>query len=495
VTPNHQAGSPRRITRLHIDTCRQNRHIWGMKPTARGLLILTLAILLVLPFSAGGCAESITEDETVDGNSTVTENITPTKTPGKADGNDVTENVTPTKTPEVDDGRGATENVTPTKTPKVDGGSISGHVYEADGVTPIAGARVSAILTNLAPQADARAFQIPGAMMGTLAIRQAFTKHSPTSPLFWPITRSVTTAADGSYAYQGRFAGEYILLVQADGYLTEFYDGNYPKFRTLFEEADWPKDSSFPFYEENGFVPFLLEREATTVTVTTNQDTPGVDFTLDRPASINGFIYRSNGELYKSNDEYVQITAADRNNNYYNLTTSVKPDGSYTATGLHAAEYGVQAHLRVKVQDKYREITTDEQFVTLDNGEQVQNVNFTLPYYGSISGMLFRGDYMHPASETEITAEHHSGRIYSAKSDADGYYSVFGLPPGYYQLSYSVLRAVGGGSLTGPTSAGLTSQTYYYAGNYTVTTIAGNATLVRVNMDQDTPLIDILVTR
>jgi subtilisin family serine protease len=105
-------------------------------------------------------------------------------------------------------------------------GSISGHVYQSDGNTPIAGA--SAVSSSF--------------VEGTIYIREA------------------TTTADGSYYISGMPAGNARVFAQASGYITEYYS----------ETSDYS--------------------QATMVPVIMSGNTPNIDFTLtvNSPPQLSG---------------------------------------------------------------------------------------------------------------------------------------------------------------------------------------------------------------
>jgi len=396
-----------------------------MKLAVKGLLILTLAVVLLVPFWLGGCA-----------------------------GDDA-----------------------------IDGGSISGHVYEADGVTPIAGVDVSVMMVQPAPEPDDRASLIPAAMMATLWTIESINRPPPLTPPAQTalIAEPITTGDDGSYSYTGLLAGKFIVVALADGYVNEFYDGAQISPNVGFSISESPNNWK---HWAPGTFETTVPRSADLVTVATNRDTPGIDFTLAPSASISGRVLQADGEPY-GGEPYgweIPIRITDTHGSYYQYT-STNFAGSYNASGLPSGEYEVYAWYVVYPQRLTIEFASDTKLITLAEGEQIAGINFTLPEYGAISGGVFFQDLDKPYQGVKITAESVSGPApdnYVTFSKGDGSYVIFDLPPGGYRLRYHH-------DLWGPVRTG------YYAGNYSVTPSTDNATPVRVETYQNTSNVDIVI--
>ncbi len=114
-----------------------------------------------------------------------------------------------------------------------EGGSISGHIYQSDGVTPVVGAEVFV--------RPSKYYRDQG---------------------FW-----AKTDADGSYTVENLSLGGYRVTAQAEGYveLIKYYKNSY----------GW--------------------NSASDVVVTPPDGTSGIDINLDRAGSISGFVYASDG--------------------------------------------------------------------------------------------------------------------------------------------------------------------------------------------------------
>jgi hypothetical protein len=103
------------------------------------------------------------------------------------------------------------------------GGTISGHVYQSDGTTPVEGAIIWVYDYSTLSVVYARA----------------------------------STSSDGSYTTPGVPSGQYGVQVEAAGYIAEWYNG-------VVDPGD-----------------------ATPVPVTVPDDTPGIDFTLEVPSDVH----------------------------------------------------------------------------------------------------------------------------------------------------------------------------------------------------------------
>ncbi len=115
----------------------------------------------------------------------------------------------------------------------VTAGSISGHVYHTDGVSPISGAGIIAYPSPMGSN---------------------------------PVIKTAKTNSDGSYIINGLAPGSYIVSAYADGYQDKFYDNSYSI------------------------------NEAKPVVVTASDDTPNIDVKLEEIGSISGHIYQADGK-------------------------------------------------------------------------------------------------------------------------------------------------------------------------------------------------------
>ena len=263
-------------------------------------------------------------------------------------------------------------------TPNVDftlgaGGSISGVVTDAGG-TPIEGASVSAVgtffgsaitgadgtftITTLAPgsywvsakadgyvseyyndvyqiplapnvavtdQADTPDIDFALAVGGSIS---GFVRNEEGSPIQNATVRAVgnslafvQTGSDGGYSLPHLAAGAYMVSVEADGYVDEYYSNVYD----------------------------LLSATAVAVTDLTN--TPGIDFALGPGGSISGFVRDGGGDPI----EGATVHAWQEHSWGDDLTAA---DGSYTITGLAPGDYLVQADANGYALEYYNGVYT-----------------------------------------------------------------------------------------------------------------------------------------
>ncbi|WP_181038463.1 S-layer family protein [Arthrobacter sp. ZGTC131] len=222
--------------------------------------------------------------------------------------------------------------------------------------------------------------------------------------------------ADGTYRVTGLRAGNY--KVQFSGYdtgaLTQWYASG-----TTMETA-------------------------TLLPLTAGQDLTGIDATLTKGASITGKITVPAGvDLTMVN---VSATAEGSANGTYG---QVNADGTYAIKGLVAGTYKVKfsSYNSGALDEWYNNVQTAAEAtpITLTLGEDRTAVDATLAKGAAISGKvtLPAAGY---SSEAYITAYKASDNSMAGSTwaNADGTYSLRGLLPGNYKISFS---AFGTGAL------------------------------------------------
>ena len=201
------------------------------------------------------------------------------------------------------------------------GGSISGTVYETDGTTPIGFVEVVAL-----PEG---------------------TPFPPDDEFFFE-----EAAIDGTYEIAGLPAGNYMVYaIGSDfGYVFEFYS--------------------------NTVDPSAL----TPVTVTSGNDTSGIDFTLADGGSISGTIFRTDGTTPISD---MLIIAVDVSTGFTMSDADTEMNGTYVIDGLPAGNY------LVYTEDDFDQGYVDEYYdgvsgagsatqVTVSGTSDTPNIDFTL---------------------------------------------------------------------------------------------------------------------
>jgi len=296
----------------------------------------------------------------------------------------------------------------PDDTPNIDftldvGGTISGHVYQSDGVTPIEGAWVYADLVD------------DGYGNGA------------------------STASDGSYTITTLITGQYRVRVYAEGYIEEYYDGVYD------------------------------DDEATPVSVTMPDDTPDIDFTMDLGGTMSGHVYQSDGTTPM---EGVEVYA-DLVDGGYGMGATTASDGSYTIIGLMTGQYRVDAYAEGYIEEYYDSVYDYNEAtpVSVTMPDDTPGIDFTLDLGGTISGHVYQSDGTTPIEGVWVSADLIDGGYGRGASTAfDGSYTITGLVTGQYRV-------------------GAYAEEYieeYYDGVYDY----NEATPVSVTMPDDTPDID-----
>jgi hypothetical protein len=257
-----------------------------------------------------------------------------------------------------------------------EGGSISGHVYQTDGITPMAGADV---------------FVRPS--------KYRFDEG------FW-----TTTDSDGSYTVENLPLGSFRVTAKAEGFvdIVNYYKDVY----------GWDKASD--------------------VVVTPPDDTSGIDIRLDLAGSISGFVYASDGVTPIPDVSVFADDQTGRFNDGFGGASNT--DGSYTIKGILPGSYtvriepGLSSWYAGEFYDaKYTFGTADHVVVSADNN--TPNVDFTLDEGGSITGHVFDEDTAEPLEMIHLIACLPDGDCLTPLgSTAHGGSYKFVLTPGRYLI-------------------------------------------------------------
>jgi hypothetical protein len=284
-------------------------------------------------------------------------------------------------------------------------GSISGHVFMSDGLTPVSGAQVFA---DLSPARGCQGFD-------------------------------AQSNADGSYSLANLPPAKYTLGVQnAVGLAAEFYKEK-PSRQT-----------------------------ANILSIAAGQNVTGLDFTLEIGAPIRGHVYDEATRAPISGAQIVTDAIPG---------TATLPDGSYeiwVGTGCYRVGIGGHGSAPGYVQEywdnHYDRANADPVCVTAPS--EVSEIDLYLAHAGSISGYVYEEDGATPLPGASVYAFPVSGDHpgAGANTEADGSYTIQGLPSGKYRVQV--------------TASGHASQFY------DLVTDEAAATEVTVKAPDDTPGID-----
>ena len=262
------------------------------------------------------------------------------------------------------------------------GGSISGFVYESDGVTPVQGVAVCA--ENQLPS---------GEYIGAYA----------------------TTRADGSYVITDLTAWDYLVRVERPaGFAPECYDSKY------------------------------VRAACDMVTVREGSDTSGVNFTLDPGGSVTVHVYEEDGltPIRSGIDIGVWLSTKE----FVGWECCTKYDGSYTFW-LRTGSYLIRPHTHGKYVDEWYDNHYD-----MNNADPIQvvaphetsGIDFYLAKAGSISGHVYEEDGVTPIAGSSVYAFPITGDRpgAGANTSPDGSYTIEGLPSGNYKVQVTVSNHV-----------------------------------------------------
>ena len=298
--------------------------------------------------------------------------------------------------------------VAPDNTPNINfklemGGSISGHVYQADGITPISGTNVRAVSAN------------GGSDTGS------------------------TTDSTGRYAIRGLTSGNYRIYTNTSDYLAQYYNN----------VASWDL--------------------ATVVSVIAPDNTPNIDFKLDLGGTISGHVYQADGITPIPGAGVFANPVSNGNGR----GASTDSNGYYTIRGLASGNYRIYSSATGYFTQYYNGVSSsgDATFVSVTAPANTPNIDFKLNLVGTISGHVYQADGITPISGTNVRAVSAiGGSDTGATTDSSGSYTIWGLTSGNYRI-YS--------SATG-------YLTQYYDG----VTSSNDATSVSVTAPANTPNID-----
>ena len=256
-------------------------------------------------------------------------------------------------------------------------GSISGIVYEADGVTPIAEAIVRA-----------------NATAGCCG-------------------RGAVTAADGMYTIEGLTPGSYVVNARGDGFAREFYQET-PNY-----------DSSTPVAVAAGTnVPDI------DFTLDPGGSVSGTVLHAVGGAPVEGaymFVMPAAQPWPPMDDNLISGSSA--------------ADGTYTIGGVPLGDWVVIAWASSQgLVLQFHDHTLDPASstpVTVTEGADSAGIDFDLVEGGSISGTVTDATGTTPIEGILIIAETEPGELFLGfgESEPDGTYSIMGLPAGDYILT------------------------------------------------------------
>ena len=225
------------------------------------------------------------------------------------------------------------------------------------------------------------------------------------------------TDDQGSYVIRGLAAGDYRVGVHARG--LGLAGGFYES------TTDW--------------------EQAVRVGVSTGTTTPSIDFFLAAGGAISGRVFSEDTGLPIANAEVWANSFECCGGGNGARTT---PDGTYTIDGLAPGDYRVGVHIRDQgYAGEFYASTTDWNAATpvpVNAATTTAGIDFSLPEGGSISGVVTRQSDGTPIANADVWANSYDccGGGNGTRTGPDGTYTLNGLVPGDYRVE---VRAFGSG--------------------------------------------------
>jgi hypothetical protein len=170
-------------------------------------------------------------------------------------------------------------------------------------------------------------------------------------------------------------------------------------------------------------VPF--ESEATPVTLTTgDENVGGIDFTLDLGGRITGYVFENNGSTPIANAWLVIRNIAT--NEYWEVETDTS--GAYQSPALPAGDYRVRAGAPDFADEFYENAGLNGDAATpvhVTAGNDTSGIDFTLDPGGGIAGVVTDADTGLPLEYAAVTLT--NGWWVGACTDENGAYTLPGL--------------------------------------------------------------------
>jgi protocatechuate 3,4-dioxygenase beta subunit len=222
------------------------------------------------------------------------------------------------------------------------------------------------------------------------------------------------TDEDGNFL-AGVRPGKYVVFANAHGYFGEFFDD-----KEHVSEAD-------------------------IVEVGEDAHTSGIDFTLDKLATMSGRVTdESSGEAIAEATVIAYLERDSRSlapdiqsmfRHQKAFRTKTNENGEYLLENLPPGKYFVEANTPLYLKEYYKEAANvkDATAVELGKSTAVTGIDFTLSKGGSISGTVVDSTTGAPLAGANVTVWADAiGRRAHTFTDQDGKYKVAGLPEGEY---------------------------------------------------------------
>lgn len=260
---------------------------------------------------------------------------------------------------------------------------------------------------------------------------------------FW--VSNARSDMNGNYAITGLKTDNYKVEVDAynTGFLSEYYDD---------------------------VTDFDL---ATSVSVIEPNNTPNIDFVLEKGGSISGTVLDEDDKPING----ISISAFDFENGTRVNSSITDINGNYTIDALPTDNYRVFANASGTnfASENYDDVANSDlaTAVSVTKPDETSGINFVLKRVGSISGRVLDANNRSVVGVLVIASVPATGVVASSGfTDVNGNYTIANIPAGSYKVSVD------------------TSGTNFISEYYDSVPDANQATLVDVTQLNDTPNID-----
>ncbi len=226
------------------------------------------------------------------------------------------------------------------------------------------------------------------------------------------VSRTTTTAQDGSYSFKGLPAGEYKVFFSppsGSDLETQYYNGQ----ETL--------------------------AQANAITVATAGSATGVDAALRPDGAISGHVTRSDSKAPLAE---IHVCVYQGYSQLYGACTVTDQDGAYEIQGLAAGHYSVEFYSGTAgfVTQYFSGKATlgEATTITVTSGKTSENVDAALEPSGTIAGTVTAAAGETGLSGVQVCAEGVSSGYRSgcAETTEGGAYEITGLTPGSYRVDF-----------------------------------------------------------
>jgi 5-hydroxyisourate hydrolase-like protein (transthyretin family) len=211
------------------------------------------------------------------------------------------------------------------------------------------------------------------------------------------------TNENGEYTVQVK-AGVYLVEAFAEGFASEWFDN-----ASTPSEAELVQVTEIDHAEAN----MALAPLGTVSGIVTDQETGGPLM----GAKVSAF------------------SEQKQQNHKRHFKALTDETGAFTFTGLPAGDYYITSQARNYLPEFWQEADSakNADIVTVANGSEIPDVNFTLSKGAAISGTVVDSVTNAPVANAQISLKKLNGRLkLSAKTNSDGNFNFNGLPSGEY---------------------------------------------------------------